>query len=314
MKIKRIAISMCVLLSVITLSGCSSKDTVLKLRVKEGDSYTLQRVDNSKFTINMLNKDMSVEDKENYDMSINVKNVENNGDVILNYKYKRINMEYNTYSGNIAYNSEKKDSNNPLNTIYDNIMKQDCTITLNKNGKVLHINGIDGMINNLVQKAKLDDNTRELTRTCLNENFSDDSVRKYIEDTMNYTNGNRIKPGDKWTKKSSLRKSVDMNIISKYTFNSEKDGLINLAEKDTISSGEKAKEIYLNDLKAKVDLKGNGNGKLSIDKRTGLIHNTQIKYDISGFITFLQDNNAGILQDIKAPVNFAEDVNYKIIK
>ncbi|MCR3759976.1 DUF6263 family protein [Clostridium felsineum] len=313
MNIKKTIIILYTVLSVLVLASCKSSDNnVLQLNLKKGSNYKIHYTNNSKLNIRVVGKNMGVEDKEDMYITISVRDIDSDGNTTLSYQYKSIKVNYSTSAGSIDYDS-KRGRKDPRDSIYKSIIGKNYTVKLNKNGKVLNIKGANNVVNLVDYNKSLNKEEKELLRNNLIDNFSDASVENYIEDAMNYMNENSVKKGDTWHRKSKLNNSISLDVSSKYKLKKENDDSLYIVENDNIANKKEDEQVDLNGAKTKIDLNGKGSGNISVDKKNGLIKESQTKYNVTGTITYMKDEEVGILQDIQSPINFTEDITYKIV-
>ncbi|KHD35890.1 hypothetical protein NL50_11500 [Clostridium acetobutylicum] len=313
MKFKKGIIIIFTFLIIGMLSACDNKkSSMLQLNLKEGDKYRLHCINDSKFSIKVIQKNSSVEDKEDMYIDMDVDSVDKDQNVTFSYKYNSINSHFTTSKGTIDYNSKNGD-NGPVDKIYKNIMAKKYTVKLNKNGKVLSIHGAGSLVDAVDNDVSLDQNMKNVLRDNLEDNFKDESMKVYIEDAMNYTNASSVKKGDSWQRKLKTNKEFSMDITSKYTLKKEHEKSLDIEENDNIVANDKGKQIDFGGTKAKVDLNGRANGNINVDKKTGLINRGEVKYDVNGAVTCLKNEDIGIINDITSPVSFTQDITYEIV-
>jgi hypothetical protein len=134
---------------------------------------------------------------------------ENNDTFVIKQKVEGVKMSIDIGNQKIQYDSTGKAStdNNPLNEFFKALIGSEFTITLDKNYKVLKIEGYEKFVKEL---TKANPTMKPLLETILNE----DALKGMIEPTFALLPGKEESEGEKW---SLPKRNLDMGPIGTYT-------------------------------------------------------------------------------------------------
>jgi hypothetical protein len=206
----------------------------------------------------------------------------------LEVTYKEIKM--NTIipgMGNLTF-----DSNTPENvaTMQDlgpmlkAIVDKPIEVILTSAGKVESVKGTD-KLREAVENS-FDINTPELMKQQLISQFgsqiSDEHFKSFFSQCAGYFPSKPVKTGDSWNYKiSTTASNFTMDFDTDMTLKSIDDNIVTLDIAGTISTPE-GYETDMNGMKAKTSLKGDQNGWVKIDRKTGWIISSETTQNFAG--------------------------------
>ncbi len=129
-----------------------------------------------------------------------------NGDQIFKQKIEGLDMAIDIGTQRITFNSDSDlGSSNPLSDFLKNLVGAEFTVTLDKDFKVVKIEGKDKLVQKLGQASKP-------TEDLLNQILNDEAMKELADPTFSAIPNKTVEKGAKWERKSKF----DMGPIGSY--------------------------------------------------------------------------------------------------
>jgi hypothetical protein len=243
-----------------------------------------------KYEITMLSKqdmsmgamgDMQNTIVMNYDLLIKEK--DNDGNFIILTTFKKMGFDTKSPQGNISYDSDSKTESDDMASamigkIFGGMIGQSFSMTVNKNGEVTQLKGMEAIFQNIIKNMGLDTVPGGMQAVAgFRNQFSDEQFKKNFGESFNILPSKEVKVGDTWAiDNSNNMMGFEMKTKNTYTL---KDIKGNLAIVELVSDFNLGSENDENDVKMKMD--GSQSGSLKIDINTGMTIESNIKQNIS---------------------------------
>ncbi len=217
----------------------------------------------------------------NYDLLIKEK--DSDGNFIILTTFKKMGFDTKSPQGNISYSSDSKTESNDMASamigkIFGGMIGQSFSMTVNKNGEVTELKGMEAIFNNMIKNMGLDTVPGGMQAVAgFRNQFSDEQFKKNFGESFNILPSKEVKVGDTWAiDNNNNMMGFEMKTKNTYTLKEIKG---DLAIVDLVSDFNLGNENDENDVKMKMD--GSQNGSLKIDINTGMTIESNIKQNIS---------------------------------
>lgn len=269
-------------LAMVSFAGYAQK-VKPALNLIKGNTYYLSTVAHSvvKQTINgQLNSiDMTIEGK----MSFKVLNIDSL--YYMEVNYTKVGMKMQLPNGNVAFNSDSKDSTNVMAKIMAGITNKPFTATLTKSGRIRSIENAENMITSMIDGFKeVPPEKKEQLKAQLSQSFGSGALKSNLEMAMSVLPETVVAKNDKWTIKNNLLGAMNAKMVSVYQ-------LIDVTPKSfvihgtaTIETDNTAGYKTVGSLPMKYNLKGTMVSDVIVDKTTGWISTSAVKQNIDGTV------------------------------
>lgn len=255
------------------MQSCQSVKTattskLLKFNFEKGRGYDYEMIMNWDYTTG--NETRQTDMTAYYSMFV----TDDNGSVkTIRTRYERFKMNLD-----VAGMSITLDSDNPLkpgttkteaseifsvmNKFFGAIKNQEFNMKVNSEGSILEVTGFEKMAVSIADSLGLQGASRDQMLQAFGKRFNGDVLKEQIERFLFIFPDKEVKVGDSWTKSSSQKGIMDAKYSSVYKVTDIEGEMVTVEEMTKIDSGNPQSE-----------LKGEIEGELVIDSRTGLIVN-----------------------------------------
>jgi hypothetical protein len=168
--------------------------------------------------------------------------------------------------------SQEQMKANPAGIIADmfaGIKGKAFTMQVDREGKVLQVNGFEQIVKSMVDAVQADENMKMQMYASLQDQFNDQNIKDQFAQIFTIFPNKEIKVGDSWEKSWQTGGRTPANYVTKYTVKDFEGDHVNLDAKTTIISDNE-----------EMKTKGTQDGKLLVDAKTGLVINATFDQDI----------------------------------
>lgn len=236
----------------------SSSDAIdLKMNFKEGGKFQYEMNTIQDVSQTVMGKAMNIHQEMLFDFLYEVKT---NADksTLLDVTYQRIRMKQESMGQTIDV-----DSDNPANAnneTYKEMLQlkgKKFNITLNANGEVMAVAGMEGLGGN---------------------SMSDSSLKSMMEMNFKIYPDHPVKPGDTWKNnmQNDLAGMMKLLMANQYELVGVKNNIADVKTTSVISS-EKGKDAPM-----EMEMSGTQSGTMQLDVETGMMLSSQMKQSIKG--------------------------------
>lgn len=218
-----------------------------------------------------------------------------NNSFTIKVKYDRIIKEIDAgQAGKESFDSKKAKTGKdtpPQLKVLNNMIGQSYTVTLDRFGKVSSVKGTEKIIKSALANIKEDAQILELLEAGLNQEFGSDKLGDYYEKLLNYTDSIPRKTGDRWKKEYSIFSGLELFVSTQYELVSVTPEIATIKTKSKITDKLENKTQTVENIIISAEVKGEQNGTIEIDKKTGFIVNSIINQNISAKETRTQKDS-----------------------
>ena len=216
-----------------------------------------------------------------YDLFIKEKDKDQN--TVILTTFKKVGFDTKSPQGNVSYDSDVKTEPTDMGSammskIFGSMIGQSFSMTVDKEGKVINLTGMETIFNNMIKNLGLDTIPGGAESIAgFKEQFSDEQFKKNFGESFNILPTKGVKIGDTWDiTTSSDMMGMEMKSKNTYTLKGVEG---DLAIVDVISDFNMDKENSGEGDDMKMD--GSQTGTLKIDINTGMAVEGDIKQTIN---------------------------------
>lgn len=168
--------------------------------------------------------------------------------------------------------SEEQMKTNPgsiMAGIFAGIKGKAFTMQVDKEGKVLAVNGFEQIVKGMVDSIQADEDMKMQMHASLADQFNDQNIKDQFAQIFTIFPNKEIKAGDSWEKSWQSGGRMPAKYVTQYTVKDFEGDHVNLDAKTSINSDN-----------GEMKIKGTQNGKLLVNGNTGLVINATFDQDI----------------------------------
>ena len=282
-----------VIISVALASACSkSKSLRLQLNLDAGKTYRTKMVSEQIIKQTFKGAEQSISQRIGMGYSMEVLSRDEKNVYDIRVKYDSIEFEQKGPFGLIEYNSEHPPENVPPMAMgFASLLGQSFNMKLDSMGKVYSIEGIDKIIDNLLNKMNIpnDNPMSKQIRENLKSTFGEDSIKESMKSWFSIYREEPIKVGDLWTQDMRIEKGFPMIINSTFTLTERKKNVATITVISSINTDDSTSFVKMGKILMSYNLKGEQKGNLKIDELTGMISGGSLTQDVKGSMTINSD-------------------------
>jgi hypothetical protein len=276
-KLIRPVSALIILFALLGLQACQTKTgaRLLRLDLEKGKSYEFEVVTDQQQQ--MMDKESEINMTARYRMDV----IDATDDIqTLKVTYGRFKM-YMKVMGFVldidtdnppAPPTNENIQANPLGmmgNVFAGIKNRSFTLQLDREGKVISVQGFEKIMQEMIDPLDVDDNTKLQIRASLSDQFNEENIKDQFVSFFNIFPNKEVKAGDTWEKSWKTSGRMPSSFVTTYTVKDIDGEHINLLTDTKISSDKKEMEI-----------KGTQKGPLLVDSRSGLVVNGSLDQDI----------------------------------
>ena len=297
---------------VVIAFGFSNYPNAVKLEYvfKVGDEYVMSQSTKQVLKQTIMGTEQKGENEYTGDMMMKVQEVTTDG-AKLEMKFIKLKSKSVTVLGEVLMNSEG-DAEQVQNKMLKAMMNKPFTITANRSGQIVNVEGADNLWSDL-SSMNLDDNAAATAKQTLQQFMDDSSLKSNIEQAMVRYSDVKVKEGDKWNSMTQLPMDFPIKVDNSWSLVSVSGGTAKVNADGIFMTTDKEKTIDLpNGIKAKVDLNGAQQLKSTVNVKTGWATDLMIHSELKGKMILLA---GGMLpENMDVPMEIVTDTSYKITK
>lgn len=184
-------------------------------------------------------------------------------------------MEFDASNGAYAINSVEK----MLAILKGNSL----FITIDKQGKVMAVNGYQEIADRLVEEMKITDIIeRRQIQSQLAAMAGEGFIKNNIEQNFNFFPDSSLAVGDTWNKNITASTELGLSIPATYKFSSVDDDIATIKSTSDINTENQKINVTGNEVTA--SLKGSESGKVKLEIKTGMVTRATSNVSIKGNI------------------------------
>lgn len=274
------------------LYSCQSdKKVKLEMRLKKGKTYTytITTTQESKQT-NITGKQESVKQDMVFGYKMSVKDVDTGGNETIETAYDKVKMtSHSAYGDNIYDSEDSKDTSSVMSRLFKALRSGSFTIVMSKEGIVKSISGYKTIIDRMVTSvAPGKDAQSQSMKEQIIGRFNDKALKESLQNGWNIYPADAVGIGDSWTKSNSLSVGFPLDMVTTYTVKEISSKKVVLDVKSDINAGKDSMATLMG---IAIKIKGTQKGVIEIDRETGLPLHSNIRQEINGVISMVNQDS-----------------------
>jgi hypothetical protein len=277
---------------------------------KVGDEYVMTQSTRQTLKQMIMGTEQKGENEYTGEMRLKVAQVTSDG-AKMEVQFIKLKSRSMTIMGEMLMNSEGSDEQ-VQNKMLKSMMNKPFTVTLNKSGEVLSVEGAEKLWSDL-ESLNMDDQSTAKAKQILEQFMDNSALKSNIEQSMVHYSKDKVKEGDKWNSINEFPMEFPIKADNSWSLISLGSGTAKVNADGIFTTIDKEKTIDLpNGIKAKVDLSGAQQLKSTVDVKTGWATDLQIHSELKGKMILLA---GGMLpENMDVPMEIITDTAYKITK
>lgn len=269
MKTKLIACIIALLFMATQMTDAKSK-VLLRLNFQKGDSFKMTMTTDNNIDQQMMGQPMKIVQKMMMGMSYKVVDVLPDKNYVIEYSFDKMKMDMDVNGQKMIIDTEDTTGNETTIKIKD-LTSMQLKFTMNSQGKILSINGIDEYV------AKIGNN-QQLAQA-LSMFTNEDNFKASFGQYLGYFPDNEVEVGSKWDTSFIMPALMNMNMMMHFTVDDILDDQIVLGVNSDVNIDN---SIDNNGMKMQINVTGTQTGTMKVDLKSGFVGTTDInqKFDM----------------------------------
>lgn len=278
------------LLASVMLSGCAlfggSKAIDLQLTLQPGDVFILETITDQDIQQTVMGMDQSIDQKIGYTFRQEVSGVTDEGHYQIKVTYDRMLFEQSSTMGSVAYDSQDPPEPVPAQAKgYAAMVGKGFEMTMDQQGEVLRIEGLDAMLDQVLDEVSAEQPMAPEARTTFKQQFGENSMKQNMASLAGFYPDQPVNVGDHWEIIQKKAGATAMRIQTDYVLAKAEEGVLTLGAKGDISPVPDAAPTVMGGMELAYQLSGTQSGTLLVDQATGLLNSGTLTQQVSGTIT-----------------------------
>ncbi|WP_461205707.1 DUF6263 family protein [Clostridium sp. DL1XJH146] len=275
------------------ISACMGEKVNMSLKLKKGDRFSIEylseeEIDNSIKEIINFSK-LKKEIKYNCE----VVDIDDNKNSKINVKFDEVSFYLLSNDGNsIEYTSQLiEQQDNLLFAFFSSLIDKSFEVYIGENGKVDKIIGLDKIIEDgfaMINTEVI--NNFEQYKQIISKEFSSESMKTNLNSMNSFYNSENLKVGSSFEKESDLKIIVHLMSNNKYELEDVSDNSAKIKLSSIIKTKPENDTIVVGENNYAVDIEGEQNGFIVLDKDSSLMKEYNTNYELTGMIKITSGN------------------------
>ncbi len=277
------------------LSGLSSAQIQLDYSLKTGTTYTTKVLLDQSISQTIMGQSQNSDSDQGYGIKMTVIDIEDG-----NYSIK---MVYNSIMINqpmvgLSYDSETAttEPTGPAKAIAS-VLDKELNFTLGKDGVISNITGFEALLDSMVANMGItDENQASAFKAQMSAQYNSQTIEDQLNRTLIVFPNKELNKGDTWSEDQSITTPFALNIQTTYELAGYDNDTATLnITSDIFTEGG---EMSMNGATMTPDLTGVQSGTIKIDRKTGLILESNMEQLISGLLNITSPQEMEIPMEI----------------
>lgn len=276
------------ILLVLFFANASQAQYRLILNLQKGNTYFQRTSSNLTIEEEVNNQKLNINTTVSGAMSFKVLD-KSESYYELEVAYTELGMTMKTANGEMSFSSMKPyDEKDIFSRLLLKMVKHPFHITMQSNGMIKQVSGIDSLWANLITELpELDEAKKTQILDQLKQSYGENSIRGNIEQLTAIFPAEKVRLNDQWQNTIQLKSTMSATVTNHYKlvgYNEQDIDIENHADTKT-----KEDTTQINGLPATYRLSGVTDSKIKIDTRTGWISEATINQDLKGNIEIIDN-------------------------
>ncbi|HCX99509.1 MAG TPA: hypothetical protein DG754_05150 [Bacteroidales bacterium] len=283
----------------------AANEVDLKFNLKKGDVTKYRTSIDMTTSQTMGEMVQTVEMNQIFEYTIDVKDIASNGNFSTQITYTRVAINMVAGGMDMAFDSDDESTANPQFSSFGALIGKSINATFTPKGKIIELDGVDAMINEL---AGDNEAIRTQVEQNLTQSFDDEKMKQMFGGSFIEYPAKLVKVGTKWTENQTINNQFTLNVINNYVVKGVDADFVNLDVTSTLATtpGNKSE---MQGMEVSFNLFGTQSGTIKVDKKSGKVVESTVNQNISGN---LSADMGG--QNMDIPMTVASKSATKIIK
>lgn len=258
----------------------------LKYRLHAADSYRMRMTTIQRIKQNVQGQDIVMNMLIGMGYRMGVEAVDAKGNATVKVTYSSVVFRQEGPQGTIEFDSEKPTADVPVMAKgFAAVVGEHFTMQLAPSGQVLAVDGVDAMSARVIKKADLPEGPmREMVGKMMKDQYGDQTLKEMLEKVMRIFPDKAVRVGDTWTNQANLTKGFPLTIDSTYTLKQRLNGIATIGVHSVCKPNAKAPATEMFNMKMSYKLKGEQNGTMDVDEKTGWILRSKLTQAFEGTV------------------------------
>ena len=272
-----IQLNVAILLLLAVSFHCQGADNyTMKYNLEKGKTYKQHSITDMTMAMSAMGQDMKMNMTMGIDINYDV--IDKSNEVYnIRMNYQRIKMDITSPTA-LSLDSDTPENSSDKNAaeLLKSLVGVPLDIQLTEQGKVTSIKGVDSLI------SKINATGNPQFKQMFNQQFSENTIQKSIEQFSAYFPDKQVAIGDNWDITTTISSS-GIDIINKMTLTLKQvsNNVATIEFTGTLATPEGGAVTHIQGMDAKVSVKGTQSGTIQLNLKTGWIVRSEIdqKFD-----------------------------------
>ncbi len=266
-----------ILLLLLSTAKCYSQKITLALNLTQGNTYYM--ITSGKVEVNQNINGQQQDINTTIFAKISNKVISaTDSTYVIEMRYEHISMQLAYPGKNIAFDSDKKDSQDIFSTIMATIINKPFSMVITKVGKIKSISNIENIYSGMSDAIpQLTDAQKLQLKEQLNKSFGENAIKANLEEAFALFPDVKVARNDKWVVKTKIEAMIFANVTTTFTLKDITDDANVIHGDAVVQSDNSADYIESNGFPMKfLNVTGTYSSDLKLDKKTGWITQAKI--------------------------------------
>ncbi|MCH8534932.1 MAG: DUF6263 family protein [Flavobacteriaceae bacterium] len=297
-------------LVLITLMSCGQQDKIeLGLDLKEGETYSYNSSVQMNLNQMMMGQEADVEMQMDAHMSF-LNQGKNGSHSQLEGQYDYISFSTAMPQMQMKVSSDELDAENPMSSIFNQMVNQKFNFELSSTGRVHAVKGIEALLSKLIKdNEEISEMEKMQLEAQIQQTYGAEALSNNLETTFAIYPDKKVKIGDTWTVITQLQNDYPAQVKTTYTLVDFDDDYVYLEGEGEVATVEGEEAMEVNGMAFNFDLKGDHTSQIKLDRKTGWIIDAEILQNAKGSMTFANPPKGMEDQAVKMDMNYVIKVS-----
>ncbi len=269
------AMSFMVVATLILGQACTEQKLLLRLNVEQGKKYNYNVSMNNHMQQEMQGTQMEMDQKMAMNMSMEILEKLENGNIKMRMNYQSIRMEMKMMGQEMIMDSEKAEGDTTLNAFFDIMKKLDLITEMTPTGKLVKVSGFETIFQELADKNIPPQQVQQLAQAFSTE----EGLQNMFGNSFQYFPEEKVGKGDVWNMAFQIpgMEGVEMQTNYEVAEISANQVKLNI---NTIAETPETHTISSYGMQMEADILLNQTGNIDLDKNTGMVITSNINQDL----------------------------------
>ncbi len=297
------------------LTGCritwgEVREIQMQLSLEEGAAYRILITTEQYITQTFEGEETAIEQMMGFEMRYLLRETDADGNIWVDLSYERIMMQMSSGGEMLQYDSDDTTADVPSEFMgFGMLIGKGFSMLLTPDGEVLAVDGIEAMLDDIMEDLGLSEAEAEYMRQILGEQFNEQTLKEQMGNiTIDYPEG-IVRIGDTWTSQVVVSGQLPVVVNNVYTLQGYADNIATVSVTSTIQTDAAQAVVDAGLYQISYDLEGAQQGTMQIDVQTGLTSNSMVTQTISGSMVFSMDD-----MEMVVPISMISYTSVQMLK